>query len=291
MLHPELTQHAQVLTRRQSLYPSTTAQAKCQGTFGAGTHSFNFQLSFPGISREEQFCQKCKSLLPPNFVFASESLKASVSYRLRIVIERQGFLRPNLMKEHSIEYRPLLPFFCSPSQHGWETTGRTDIPLPYSDSKTATSRNQLAFHKSQVTLEVILPGPKVLRPGNPVCLSISFIVPTELRLSFSPTWIFGLSIRLKAKTVATAAAHVRAHVGYIDICNIQAILPVEMQPGASHVTLPSALWEHCIYPAAIPTFQLCEAERTYQLEVTVNFACSKADVTHVRRRLSHCLQV
>ena len=203
------------------------------------------------------------------------------------MIERQGFLRTNLAKEHPIEYRPLLPFFCSPRQDGWETTGRTDILLPFSANKPAARSDPGASIPWQVTVEIVLRGPKVLRPGNPVCLSISFIVPAELRLSFSPTWIFGLSIRLKAKTVATTAAYVRAHISYIDVCNIQAILPVEMQPGASRVTLPSALWEHCIYPAAIPTFQLCEAERTYQFEVTVNFACSKAEITHVRRILSY----
>lgn len=288
-IQPELTKLLQVLTRRQSLYPTANTPEQCRRTFAIGTHSFNFQLSFPGIGREEQFCQKCRTLLPPNFAFASDTLKASVSYQLRILIERQGFLRPNLVREQPIEYRPLLPFFCSPNQHGWETTGRTVIPLSYPDSKAGSSIRQPASIKSQVTLEVTLPGPKALRPGNPVSVSITFIVPAELRLSFSPTWIFGLSIRLKATTSATARTHLRAHVGYIDVCNVQAILPIEMDPGASRVTLPSALWQHCIYPAAIPTFRLCEAERTYQLEVIVTFACSKADGTLVRHLLSHRL--
>lgn len=96
-----------------------------------------------------------------------------------------------------------------------------------------------------------------------------------------PTWIFGISIRLKARTVAVAAGNTRAHTGYVDICNFQAVLPVAMQETESRVVLPSLLWEHCIYPAAIPTFYFADTKRSYQLEINVDFADRKAVEVHV----------
>ena len=236
---------------------------------------------FPGVNDNEQSCSKSQANLPLDFQFASEGIKASVSYRVVAVIERPGFLKSNWTKEQILEYKPLLNFFCSPSQHEWNITSRTDIRIANSTCKALAEVNQKTCQSSKVTLEVNLPGPRTLRPGNPVSLSISFVVPPELQRAFTPTWIFGLSIRLKSRTVVTAATHVRAHIGYVDVCNVQAILPVEIKSTDSRVILPTALWEHCIYPAAIPTFQFCQAERTYQLEVTVNFACSKAEGSHV----------
>ena len=213
-------------------------------------------------------------------------MKAAVYYRIRVVLERDGLLKSNITKEQPVQYKPLLPFFYSPGQSEWNSTGRVNVPIPYPDGKD-TGDELLVHQASVVTLEVTLPGPKVLRPGNPAHLTICLVVPPELRHLFTPTWIFGLSIRLKARTVVTAAMHVRGHIGYVDICNIQAILPVQMTLYESCVILPSALWEHCIYPAAIPTFRFCDAERTYQLEVTVDFASSKATNTLVSRTMCH----
>jgi hypothetical protein len=202
-------------------------------------------------------------------------------------VERHGLLKPNITKEQPVQYKPLLPFYYSPGQSEWNAIGRSDVPISNPDGKGTGADESLVHQASVVTLEVKLPGPKVLRPGNPANLTICLLVPPELRHFFTPTWIFGLSIRLKARTVVAAAMQVRAHIGYVDICNIQAILPVQMVVDESCVMLPSALWEHCIYPAAIPTFQFCDAERTYQLEVTVDFACSKATNTLVSRQSCH----
>ena len=266
------------------MFPPNGSLSKRYNSVDPGRHSFDFGLAFPSVDQEDLFCSKCESELPPNFSFATEGIKAAVCYQVRVVVERDGFLKPKITQEQPVQYKPLLPFFYSTAQTEWNAIGRIDLPISYPDGKGIRADESLLHQASVVTLEVKLPGPKILRPGNLANVTICLIIPPELRHFFTPTWIFGISIRLKARTVVTAATQIRAHIGYIDVCNVQAILPVQMTSDESFMMLPSALWEHCIYPAAIPTFQFCDAERTYQLAVTVDFACSKATNRLVGRR-------
>jgi hypothetical protein len=247
-------------------------------------------LHFPDLSSGSrsrvQSCSHCRPALPQSSAFKSDVLNVFVSYRLRAVVERPGILKSNVIAIRSVEFHPLLPPVPSLVEElGPDETTRhsSAVYLGVNKDRVAGEGNIPPPYSPSVMFEVGLPASKTIRPGDFLKLSMAFSIPVELQQLLAPILLFGLTIRLKTVTTAIVKSHRRSHVGYIDVCNVNGLLPLEISPNNTHINIPPELWQHHIFPTVIPSFQLCGAGRSHQLEIFVGFACRSTDKICVRK--------
>ena len=223
-------------------------------------------------------------MLLPSFATYCDSTSVAVNYRLRVVIERPRLLQCNRSATKSIEFHPLLSHVKSwtPQLIPWKVASRFDAAALELDRKETEDENGLPCYSPSVLFEVTSPASLTLRPGDPVQIGIAFVIPTELRVNFSQIWLLGLAIRLKTRTAVNLKGHTRSSIGYVDVCSITGLLSFALAGDASRIDFPSELLKHRLYPLVAPSFQLCGATRSHQLEVVVDFAHSSTKKLQVR---------
>lgn len=228
---------------------------------------------------------RCRSALPQCFAFRSDALNVSVSYRLRAVIERPGLLKSNVAATQNVEFYPIDPPIRG-LQDQLERPGIPDdegaVALSINDGWSTNETKILRQHCSSGLLQIALPESRIIRPGDFLYLGVALSIPAELQWISQIIWLCNLTIRLKTMTTATVGHHEQTGVDFVDICTISGLLPLKISEVDTQIELPSALWQHCIYTPAIPSFQLCGVVRSYQLTVIVNFASPYMDSISVR---------
>jgi hypothetical protein len=249
-------------------------------TFAPGTHIYQFNLVMPlstcCCTFQPTRNRHLQSQLPPSFELVSESLKISVSYRLRAVVSRPGLLKCNLTSTRVVEFRPLPPLDLGSPQHSCSlkvTKDLSDHILERKKGNAIGERNPPPYDTT-ILFEVSIPESRICRPGDRLDLGVAVFVPSRLRKTLETIWLYSLAIRLRSTTIGTVDCTTRSHIEYFDICRTQGLLPLEFSTTCERFEVPPELWRNHTYPQILPSFASCGIQRHYALEVAAGFFSS-----------------
>lgn len=246
-----------------------------------------FALEFPALVAEDLETSQDEKTgltgLPPSIEIASEYLKISVSYRIRIFVRRAGAFNLNDLTHCTVAFRPL-----SASQACLEN--HTSLLKTVSFLSTATlgvkgpapdPRNELPPYTPSVLFEVEIPPCRTIFPGEHIRLGLAFVIPDELRHLFAIIWISKLWIQLRTNTIATIGSNKEINIQHADCVKLEGCMDFALPESGSRIEIPSELWEHNTYPMISPSFHLGKTAMTHQIEITVEFAWQFKSNRHV----------
>ncbi|KYG41955.1 hypothetical protein M433DRAFT_158465 [Acidomyces richmondensis BFW] len=245
--------------------------------FAPGTHIYQFNLGMPLFTccctSQSMNNRHIQSTLPPSFELVSESLKISVSYRIRAVVDRPGLLRCNLTSTRAVEFRPLPPPDLGSLQRPRYLKVTKDLGDQILEQKedNATGERNPPPYDTAILFEVSIPESRIIRVGDRLDLGITVFVPHKLRKALATIWLESLAIRLRSTTMITVECATRAHIGYLDLCKTQGLLPLEFSNACERFEVPSELWRNHVYPLILPSFASCGIQRQYALEIAAGF--------------------
>lgn len=222
-----------------------------------------------------------ESALPPSFRLSSPTLQVSITYYLRAVVERPSFLKRNLTAVEALRFRPLYPPdlpVCSEGTQYVKVAAHLSLGT---DPKLPDDGNQPPPYALAAALEVAVPSPNIIYPGDHVNLAIVVSIPREIQNSVGAIWLRNLAIRIRTTTTARVGCYERSNVSYVDICNVEGFTLLELPAGSENFTIPPDLWKHQIYPFMLPSFASCGIKRIERLEVLAGFATQTSENLHV----------
>lgn len=219
-------------------------------------------------------------MLPPSFQLSSITLRVSATYRLRAVVERSGIFKRQLSLTHNVDFTPLGPPRVTQHSVPLRIAGHLAIDTADPQTRARLTVSAPPAYTPSITLEVVLPS-KTLYPGDRLDYGVKIAIPTtEMRAPSNMYWLESLIVRLRTTTSAPVGCCTRSNVGYINIHNMQGLLPLE--PGADgRYAVPSDLWKNQILPQVLPSFQAYGVRRSYKLEFVASIISTLAD-TYVR---------
>lgn len=263
-----------------------TARLRCPGPSKV---VLPFALEFPSLLLDELQSSSTEKPgltgLPPSIEIASEYLKISVSYNVRVVIKRTGAFNLNNTTKCTVAFRPLSATQACLEDHTALTRTVTYLSTASLGVKSPTqeSRLELPPYTPSVLFEVQIPPCKTIFPGEHIRLGLAFVIPDELRNLFATVWIHRVWIQLRTNTTATIGSKREVSIQHADCCKIEGNMPLSLPEGGSRIEIPSELWEHNTYPKILPSFHVAEARREHQLEIVLQFAWSFESNVHVSK--------
>ena len=231
------------------------------------------------------------SVIPPSLKFSSSTVKVSVKYVIRAVVERHKFYRRNMTAYQELELRPLQPPSLQPLSLYPETEDHANyiklVEYPSSPfletsipEREDCGSSPPAYSPS-LALEVCVPRSRIIVSGKTLDFGITIYVPAGFQHSMRPFWLKSLSVHILATTTASVAYNVRSHTSHISTCYFEGWLPLERQLDGERVTLPSELWSSHIYPLIQPSFSTQNVRRTHKIKFKVELLGSQSNKTLV----------
>ena len=213
----------------------------------------------------------------------SNTLKVSVTYTLRVVVRRKGLLNLDNTTKCNVQFRPLSGHQVCPCNDSallrsvtWMGFASLEVTRHSSDAAC-----DLPQYEPSVAFQVGVPSGKTIVPVNCIYREMAFVIPADLRQLFAVVRVRRIRIRLRAMTKAIIGSQTRTHTEFIDCFNIEGTIPLHLSMNESRITIPRDIWRNHTYPQVLPSFQLADIQRKYQLEVTVEFAWASISNAHV----------
>lgn len=223
--------------------------------------------------------------LPPSFELSANTMKVSIKYHLRVVVERPGLLHKDLTAVREIVFRPLEPPDLPELLAGQLGLQRVMVHLCAEalklSSEPSAAREAPPPYTSAIAFEIAIAGCGLAHSGDYVALEMAFDVPKALQRSAEALWLTQLIIRIQAATTAIVGCQKRTHLSYINVCDVKGITPLEFSPDRERSMVPSDLWAHQVYPHMPHSFVSGSVRRTHRLEVIASIVAQSTQVTQV----------
>ena len=223
--------------------------------------------------------------LPPSFQLSVHSMKVSVRYHLRVVVERPSLLHKDLAAVREIVFRPLEPPDLPESLAAPLSLQRVMVHLCAETLKLSSEPfmggEAPPPYNPAIGFEIGVPQCGLAHAGDHIALEIAFDVPKAIQLSARALWLTHLTIRIRAATTATVGCHERTYLSYVNVCDIKGITPLEFSADRERSNVSSDLWAHQVYPHMLPSFVSGGVRRTHRLEVIANIMAQSTQETQV----------
>lgn len=234
-----------------------------------GHHSIPFAISFPDPMSP-------LSHLPPTLDIALPGLRARATYFVRAELTRTGMLRPKLRKERQVGFRPSNSVYSPPSAFPpmrTSATGMLAADCLDPQKRTRYESPWLPKYSPSLQVELSIPYPAVLAPGEPLDIALVVSLPEALLEQLVVIRLRRIHVGLRASTTVRAGTLSNNAISHIPVYSMTGDLVVSStaQCDGTYV-LDSAMLNDQLVPRVLPTFGAMDICRRYALEAIVGFS-------------------
>lgn len=242
-----------------------------------GHHIIPFCASFPVLSYS-------RLVLPPTLSINLPHLRAAASYFVQVEISRPGFLRCKLKRKMRIDFRPSSLAPIHPQFH--PILANTNAMLAADDLNPQIivpyQPPCLPRYSPSLRVELNIPSPAVLFPGEPLNMGLSAIAQGDLLGLLGVIRLRRLAIGLRVITTVQVGLSRRTTASYVQIYSMAGDMVIaQPDPHGCMILSESALWSGHLIPEVLPTFNTPHIARRYMLEALVGFSSGQRNNVEV----------
>lgn len=255
----------------------SNSESDSSATLDSGVHFLPFEIEFPNFAKPllPEHLQRSTTAMemPPSLYSCSPNIRVHVAYFLKVRLQQRGVLRWKRNKKKELPFRLVFPSRLSLLGDSSGTIKFATLPTEtfHIQKRELLEYGMLPPYTPSIQLQLAMPS-QVLRPEQPLPLSLTACIPSEVLRQLESLTLQSLIIRLRTSITIETAGLAKAYLTYCPICHLSDSVRLLPLPEGSVYQLSPSPRQNYFVPAVLPSFTSQGISRTHALEVIAGFS-------------------